>query len=162
MENENEEIILDGASSSFECSICGAIYKGNKNLRRHMRQKHPEDLRTEDNSDPKKIAHCLESNCGCAFRTRQELRNHLVKSHSFWKSRRSLRLSRSFFSGRIPLKTALTQVSSSQVVPGPTELEFSINISNVIDLESANKQRQVSFGLHTAFKFPYRFAHYIF
>ncbi len=45
----------------------------------HLRQKHPDDLKTEDNSDPNKLARCLGTNCGSAFRSRQELRDHLVR-----------------------------------------------------------------------------------
>ncbi len=72
---ENDEI--------FECVACGANYQDNRSLRRHTKQKHGDALELEDSSDPKKLARCLEANCGSAFRTRPELRSHLAKKHSF-------------------------------------------------------------------------------
>ncbi len=37
----------------FQCTICGADYTENRNLRRHTKQKHADVLKMEDNSDPR-------------------------------------------------------------------------------------------------------------
>ncbi len=37
------------------------IHRQNRNLRRHVKEKHPEDLKKEDESDPNKLARCLEA-----------------------------------------------------------------------------------------------------